>query len=81
MGSENLQFDFFVSAHKQVATKALAKELLQSLSAYGFDTEELLYAFADLLKERGLEEAAIRLEQASELLPAGMKWDSEEIAK
>lgn len=74
--------DDFVSAHKRQAMYKIAKEILESLCAYGFNTDELLYAIADIFIERGgLNEAAAYLQQACEHLPVGLTWETKENAE
>lgn len=76
---EDLAFEDFVSAQKGKAIFCIVKELLRRLCDDGFNIHELLYAVADIFKERGeLDQAAIYLEKACEHLPAGLRWKNEE---
>jgi hypothetical protein len=72
---ENLCFDSFVYSHKRQAARKIAQELLESLCAHGFTTDDLLYALADIFEKRGgLDEAADGLQTIAEGLPPDLKW-------
>lgn len=82
--SDDRHFDRFVAFYKEKMTGEIARELLQSLDAYGIKTDEFFYALADALRERGIEPSATRLEQAGELFPLGFSWkdkDNEQLPK